>query len=280
MEELFLNKRINAVFMGLNMDILVIKLGGSALTNKDEKFSFKREKIKKIGQELSSIEEKFILVHGGGSFGHPVASKYDIANGYHEREQLLGFSKTHNAMEKLNQKIISILIDVGIPAVPVQTSLCSIVENGELVSMDLKKVESFLDLGLVPVLYGDSVLDGKKDMNILSGDQILAYLAEEFRAKQVIVGMDSDGVYTKDPKTNEDAELIPKITPESWENISSLVEFPTGEDVTGGIKNKVKVLIDLAKKGIESQIINIENPKNISKAIRSDKKVGTKISKE
>lgn len=262
------------------MNILVIKLGGSAITDKKEKFSLRRETLEKIAEELSIIEEKFILVHGGGSFGHPVASKYDISNGYNDSKQLLGFSKTHNAMEKLNLEVVTALIEAGISAVPVQTSVCSRVENGEIVSMNLEIVEKFLDLGMVPVFYGDSVLDEEKGMTILSGDQILAYLADELTASQVIVGMDKDGVYTKNPKKNEDAELIPKITPENWENISNSIESPSGKDVTGGIKNKIEVLINLAKKGIESQIINIQNPKNIGKAIRSDKKVGTKISKE
>lgn len=266
--------------MERTMRVLVIKLGGSAITDKSEDFSLRGKTIKRIAEELSSIEDKFILVHGGGSFGHPVASKYEISKGYHEKKQLLGFSKTHNVMEKLNQEVVDALIGAGIPAVPVQTSSCSIVKDGEIVSMNLEIIKGFLDLGMVPVLYGDSVLDREKDMTILSGDQILTYLADEFNAEQVLVGMDTEGIFTKDPKINEDAELIPKITPESWENISNLVEFSSGKDVTGGIKNKIEVLIGLAEKGIESQIINIQNPENIGKAIRTDKKVGTKISKE
>ncbi len=262
------------------MSTLVIKLGGSAITDKEKEFSIKKENIRKIAEELSSLEEELILVHGGGSYGHPMASKYDIANGYHYKEQLIGFSKTHNAMEKLNLEVITILIEAGIPAVPIQTSTCSIVDNNGEVSMNLEIVREFLDLGLVPVMYGDSVINREKGMSILSGDQILAILAEEFNADQVIVGMDTDGVHTKNPRTNEDAELIPKITPETWGNISSLVELQSKEDVTGGIKNKIEVLVDLARKGIESQIINVNKPENIGIAIRSDKKVGTKISRE
>lgn len=92
--------------------------------------------------------------------------------------------------------------------------------------------------------------------------------------------MDTDGIYTGDPKTDEDAELIPKITPESWENITSLIDFPVETDVTGGMRNKVEVLVKLAREGIESRVINATEKGNITKCRRRNKKVGTKISRE
>ena len=54
----------------------------------------------------------------------------------------------------------------------------------------------------MPVLYGDVVLDveDKIKMAVLSGDQIVKYLAENLKPKKVVLGSDVDGIYNKDPK--------------------------------------------------------------------------------
>ncbi len=259
------------------MSLVVVKLGGSAITNKEGRFSIRKKVIDQLGEELASVDEDLVLIHGGGSFGHPVASEYDINSGYKREEQLMGISKTHQAMEKLNSRIVESLLDAGRPAMAVQTSACTIVEDDEIVDMELRNIEKLVDLGVVPVLYGDSVPDLEKGMTILSGDQLLAYMAERMGASEVILGTDTDGIYTSDPKISINADLIPRINADNWDRLSKLVNFSSPKDVTGGMRNKVEVLIDLAKKGIDSQVVNATEPKNIQLAIGTNKRIGTKI---
>lgn len=263
----------------IGMSLFIVKIGGSVITDKSEKFSLRKDLLKRIAEELASIDEEIVLVHGGGSFGHPVASEYDISSGYTAEEQLEGFSETHMAMERLNSRIVDSLIDAGRPAIPVQTSASTVVEDDEIVSMDLQNLRQMLEMGITPVLYGDCVPDLEKGMTILSGDQLAAFLAKELGAEKVILGADVDGVFTGNPKKCEDAKLIPEITPERWNEISSSVDFPKSEDVTGGMRNKVEALLKLAEKGIESRIVNAKKPDILKKAIKSDKEVGTKIRK-
>ncbi len=262
------------------MEVLAIKLGGSAITEKDKKFSVRGEVLERVAEEIASIQKKFFLIHGGGSFGHPLASEYDLSSGYSEERQLMGFSKTHMAMEELNSKVVEALLNAGHPAVQMQTSACTIVEDRDIVSMELQNIKKLLDLGISPVLYGDVVPDLSRGMSILSGDQLISFLARKLDASRVIMGVDIDGVCTADPKKNDRYELIPEITPESWEKIGSKVDFCPERDETGGMKNKVDVLIDLAKDGIESQVINLKESGNLRQAILTDKRVGTKITRE
>lgn len=262
------------------MEITAVKIGGSAITDKGEKFSVKENTLKQIAEELAPLEEKFVLIHGGGSFGHPVASKYDISSGYSSDEQLLGFSKTHSAMEELNSKVIDAFLKAGRPVITMQTSALTVVENDEINSLKTKNMRKLLELGITPVLYGDCVPDLKKGMSILSGDQLITSLAQKLEANKVVLGTDINGVFTSDPRKIEDAELIPKITPENWESLKSSIEFPAEKDVTGGMENKVKALLDLAKEeGIESQIVNATKRGMLKRAIRSDKGVGTNITR-
>lgn len=262
------------------MDVLAIKLGGSAITKKDEKFSVRKKVLERVAEELASIQKKFFLVHGGGSFGHPLASEYDLTSGYSEKRQLMGFSKTHRAMERLNSKVVEALLNSGQPAVQMQTSACAIVKDERIVSIELQNIQKLLDLGISPVLYGDVVPDLSRGISILSGDQLISFLAQKLEASKVILGTDIKGVFTSDPKRSDKYELIPKITPESWEKISHRIDFYPERDETGGMKNKVDVLIDLAKRGIESQIINLKKPGNLKQAILTDKRIGTKITRE
>ena len=50
--------------------MLLIKLGGSIITNKDKPLSPRRKTIDGIVRSLKKTDEDIIVVHGGGSYGH------------------------------------------------------------------------------------------------------------------------------------------------------------------------------------------------------------------
>ena len=62
-------------------EILLLKLGGSLLTDKNKPFFIREEVVKSTIQQIINANEKVILIHGGGSFGHPLAKKYNISKG-------------------------------------------------------------------------------------------------------------------------------------------------------------------------------------------------------
>ena len=57
--------------------MILIKLGGSIITNKEKPLSPRRKTIDNILKEIGKIKEPVILVHGGGSYGHYWSVKYD-----------------------------------------------------------------------------------------------------------------------------------------------------------------------------------------------------------
>ncbi|KXB00562.1 hypothetical protein AKJ48_01700 [candidate division MSBL1 archaeon SCGC-AAA261O19] len=262
------------------MKPLIVKLGGSIITDKSKEFTVREDALNRLAEELTSVEGPLIVVHGGGSFGHPLASKYGINSGYENKSQLMGFALTHRAMEELNSAVVSTLQDASIPAVPIQPSACVIVENGEISSIEVSSIRKLLELGLVPVMYGDAVPDLERGMSILSGDQLVVFLARELGVERVILGVDTDGVYTGDPKKDEEAELLPKITPKNWQEIKDSLSTGAAPDVTGGMRRKVEELLKLPEIGIEAQIINASKPKTLKKAIKGDKSLGTRIIQE
>lgn len=256
---------------------MVVKLGGSVITDKRKKFAVKRAVLKRLAEELEVAKEPLIVVHGGGSFGHSVASRYSIAKGYKNERQLMGFSLTHRAMEKLDAYVIDALQNSGLPAVAVQPSVCAIVRNGRIESMELAPVRKFLELGIIPVLYGDAVPDMSKGMSILSGDQLAVRLARELGASRVILGADVDGVFTADPKVRTGAKLVRVVTPSNWRDVVKSIGGAGGPDVTGGMAKKVEELIMLAESGIEAEIVNAAKADTLKRAILGERGLGTKI---
>ena len=266
--------------------MIILKLGGSVITRKDSSNpKLDSSNLTRIAREISdSSYHKLIVVHGAGSFGHPYAKKYAIgseidSNSLEElSRKKQGFSKTQNSVKHLNQLVCQHLIEQEIPAVSIQPSSFVQTYNKRIIKADLDLISKYLDMGFVPVLYGDVVLDleDKIKMAVLSGDQIIKYLAENLKPEKVVLGSDVDGIYNKDPKKYSDACLLKVVT--SYNDLESADSTQT-VDVTGGMGGKLNELLELTKIGIESEIINASHDNNIKRALKGEKGIGTLIRK-
>lgn len=258
----------------------ILKLGGSVITNKEKPLTPNLPAIERLAREISKANvSPLVLVHGGGSFGHPVAEKYGIKEGYKDSSQIMGFSKTHQAMTKLNKLIVDSLINHNIPAVEVQPSSCVVTKAGRIQSMEEKPLKKMLKMGFVPVLYGDAVLDSETGFAILSGDQLVSSLAINLNADRIIVGVDVNGLHTADPKTDPSARLIQRITLEELKNLKHKIEGSKVTDVTGGMLGKMLELTSAVEHGIRTIIVNATKPNRVYKALKGEKVVGTIIEK-
>ena len=261
--------------------MIILKLGGSVITRKEaDKPTINHENLKRITREVAeSTHQKLIVVHGAGSFGHPLAKKYAIGDEIQDnldlKKKMLGFSLTQHAVKELNGIVNEYLRMHGTLSVSIQPSSFILTKNKRIKSADLTLIKRYLELGFVPVIYGDVVLDADEsiEMAVLSGDQIVKYLAEKLKPERVILATDVDGIYDKNPKKYPDAQLI--------ETVSSLEQIETGEetniDVTGGMGGKIRELLGLLHLEIESEIINANKTGNIKKALNGEKVTGTTI---
>jgi len=264
----------------LSVKPTVLKLGGSVITNKEKPLTPNMQAIERLANEISLANvSPLILVHGGGSFGHPVAEQYGIKEGYREPSQIMGFAKTHQAMTKLNKLIVDSLINHNIPAVEVQPSSCVVTKSGRIQSMEEEPLIKMLEMGFVPVLYGDAVLDSETCFAILSGDQLVSSLAIRLSADRIIIGVDVDGLYTADPKIHSSAHLIQRITLKELKNLQHKIEGSKTTDVTGGMLGKILELMPAVERGIRTMIVNATKPNVVYKALKKEKVVVTIIEK-
>ena len=88
-------------------------------------------------------------------------------------------------------------------------------------------------MGIMPVTFGDVVMDRTRGFGIVSGDQMMELMAKMFKPERVVFVSDIDGLYTANPKTDPDAELIPEFDAGTLEQVSSVSDV---DDVTGGVR--------------------------------------------
>ena len=249
----------------------ILKLGGSVVTRKDQPKTPNMEAIRRLAREVAAAgPRKLVIVHGGGSYGHPLAKEYDISTGYSTPRQLTGFSLTHQAMVELNRIIVEAFLDTGVPAVSIAPSSFIVTEDRRITEVDFSVVTRAVDSNMVPILYGDAVLDAARRFTILSGDQLAVRLSTDLGAERLIFGVDVDGVYTANPKLAKDAKLIEELSLSQMKGMVRIGEA-LSTDVTGGMLGKVNEAAAAVEAGVEVQLVNALKLDAVNAALRGEK---------
>ncbi len=263
-------------------ELVFAKLGGSLITDKTRPFTARMDVIKRLSKEIHEAEGegklKLLVGHGGGSFPHVPAKKYQVHKGVINPETYRGIAEVQDAASKLNRIVVESLIEAGENAVSVQPSACALASEGRIVHFDVRPLKKMLSQNLLPVPYGDVVVDLKRGCSILSTEMIFDYLARKLKPSRIILAGVTDGVFTSDPQLDKKAERIPEITPANFDSIKASLTGSHGIDVTGGMLHKVEILLGLAELGIPSNIINGLEEGNLRNALLG-KKIGTFIHK-
>ncbi|MEM2897514.1 MAG: kinase, partial [Candidatus Bathyarchaeia archaeon] len=118
-------------------DLLIVKLGGSVITDKQKMFKARIEKINKICEVISKLNAKKILIHGGGSFAHPLAKRYQLNSGYKSENQLIGFSETKIKLIELSEIILKSLKRHNLSSMLFIPSSFIIARNSRISKIDL-----------------------------------------------------------------------------------------------------------------------------------------------
>ena len=267
---------------------LLLKVGGSCISDKtllnkalksqspeDIKatLDINLKRIDQIAAEIGdaySIMNKMIILTGVGSPGHFTVLKHKLHKGNSgELEQHLGLLEAQIAVNRLRHSILESFLRHKIPAFQAYASSMYESDKMRVIRGDTGNIKRFLASGLVPVISGDMVPDVTMGYSVLSGDQILADLAEKFNPKKIVYGSDVDGVFDSDPKISPDAKLIPEI---SKDKIEEIIEEMTGDDASGQMRGKLIeiknlldtgfkdiVILNLTKKGILQKALNNED---------------------
>ena len=261
--------------MGLRV---AIKLGGGLITDKGSMKKFDQTAVEKVVDSLSSVSElgaSIVLVHGAGSFGHLLAKKWGIANGFNiqlEKEQLEAVREIRSDMRELNALILGKMEERGLECIGYPPSDWAS-GTGALFTGDV----SIFERGSrqpIPVTFGDVVdTEDESRFGILSGDDLMLRLSTELEVTHSIflIG-DSEGVLTG-PPAERDSELITHLGSET--KIKG--EHDAEIDVTGGIGLKIERALEIAKVVDEVWIIDGRETDRVLELLTSGETSGPKI---
>jgi isopentenyl phosphate kinase len=255
------------------MKIILIKIGGSLITKKSySKPVMNWQNLRRIAKELSYITKmkdySFIIVHGAGSYGHPLVEQNKIHKGIKKPSQRLDMAHTQLVQHKLTINFAKELIKNSIPAFPLQASAIALMEDKKLKDLSIGPIRGLVNNKIFPVLGGVPAYDLAQVCSILSGDDVMVYLAKHLNAEMMLFATDVDGIYDRDPNLYRDARLI-----RHYKKASAVLGYSLNPDVTGGMKEKVNKVLESR---VRTLIFNGNSPYNLIKALKG-KDVGTRI---
>lgn len=255
--------------------MLLIKLGGSVITKKSQKGVFNNNTMDNLSKQIQKSNQDVILVHGAGSFGHVLAKKFELNEGYKRVEQLIGFAKTHALVQKLNSYVIESLQKNNIPSVSIPPHSIAKFSDHKLNNFNFEIFKDYKKNGFVPVTFGDVVLDKRIRFTICSGDILVKILAKEFKPKKAIFVIDEDGLYDYNPKVVKNAKFIDSATINELENLEATID--SHDDVTRGMKGKIDTIKDISRMGIDTILLNGNKEDRLYKVLKGEKTKATLV---
>jgi len=262
--------------------LMFLKLGGSLITNKDIPFLARKEKIKCLGVEIKKSIDTFpelslLIGHGSGSFGHSAAAQFGTRSGIRSKEDWLGFQKVWLAAHQLNQIVINEFLDIGLPVISLPVSASLVSKNNKVHQWNVQPIISCLENHILPIIFGDVVIDRELGATIFSTEELLSYLVTILRPNRILLAGKENGVFSDYPNNQN---LIPLITPDSYPSISDKISTSSSIDVTGGMTSKVRNMLNLIRleENLSIDIFSGEKEGNLYKVL-SGAKLGTRLSR-
>ncbi len=255
--------------------LVVVKLGGSVITRKHEVERVRPKILDRLAREAGAVtDRRVILLHGAGSFGHPGARRFGLAD-----PPLPDAPPTHRArgaaivaseVRRLHLEVLRALVRAG--GAPASAPMATHARNraGRLAHLDVAPFSQALAHGWMPVSFGDVVPDETWGSSILSADTIAVELARHLRPLRVIFVSDVPGIFEGPPRRGR------TVAPEVTEEIVRALRPPPGAtDVTGGIRGKAEAMRAIAAAGADAGLISGLTDGALSRAIRGERVYGS-----
>ena len=257
--------------------MLLVKLGGSVLTDKTRLRTPRPTAIRRLARELAAVREPLLVVHGAGSYGHILASRHRLNEGGSSPTRRAAAARVQADVRELDRLVVDALNRAGLASVPIPPSAVLALDDGRVSTMDLTPFLEFSSMEFTPVTFGDVVRDIRRGFSVCSGDLMMLELARAFRPNRAIFAADVDGLFTADPKRRRDARLLETVGPKDL----SRIEFSSSSrtDVTGSIEGKVRRMFEIAEHAGECVVINGNVKNRVRDALRGRRVVGTRIAR-
>ena len=231
--------------------IIVIKLGGHAMTDLTAMKSFARDIVL-----MKQCNVNPIIIHGGGPMINDTLAKLNITSSFHKGKRIT----TEEIMEvvemvlsgKVNKSIVSALNEQGGKAVGLSGKDSSLIYCeqdtpelgcvGKIMEINPEVLNSFIDSDFIPVVAPIGYGNNSKTYNI-NGDTVAGALASSLSADRLLLLTDVEGV-----KSSE-GNLIPQLDPM---RARKLIKDGV---ISEGMIPKVNTSLDAIENGVRASVI-------------------------
>ncbi|MBI3116023.1 MAG: isopentenyl phosphate kinase family protein [Thaumarchaeota archaeon] len=235
----------------MGRELVVVKLGGSVVTDKSKPFSYRRKVVAALGRAMAASGQRIVLVHGGGSFGHPVAKHYGLSSSP-SRSTAEGVSRTREAMFRLNQLVCASLTQAGLH--PFTFAPFTLLRNARSAA---RWVDALLDSNLMPVTFGDVIPDDR-GFRIMSGDTICLELSRLLRPRRCVFAFNVDGILDGNGKLIKEVDA----------SVLKQLRKSRADDATGGILLKVTEALKIVSRETDVSFVSGFSTNNFCKALK------------
>jgi len=267
----------------VSTDIVLLKLGGSLITDKRRPDTVRPDVLARLAGEIAAAWgdgsrndpgscRGLVLGHGSGSFGHAAAARAGVHLGLRngDRSRLAGISATQERAAALHRMVLDALRDAGLAPFSIAPSSALVTAAGEPAHFAAEPVALALRAGLLPVVYGDVVMDRERGCAICSTESTLLALdqalerdggRDRFRVRHALWAGATPGVL------DAAGEPIASLTPAGADGALAAAHGAAGTDVTGGMLHRVEAAVELASRGVESLIFDGRAPGALARAL-------------
>jgi len=232
------------------------------VTSKERPFSVRLRVVRSIGEELREawrLGWRFVLVLGGGSYGHVVASEYMREGLMDTGEALASITRV---MAELSSVVSEVLAEYGLaPVVYPPYAFCR--PDGLRPNCDWELVSRSLWYDATPLIPGDAY-PGYSGVRIVSGDELAIEASCRLGADVLVYATNVPGVL------DERGETIPYLSRPGLHDLleHGMLRGGSGVDVTGGMYRKLKVISELGCPGLRVCIVEGSRPGSVYAALR------------
>jgi isopentenyl phosphate kinase len=245
--------------------LILVKLGGSVITDKTRECTARRQNLDRLARELRAGEGRMIIVHGAGSFGHFKVQKHGIKDGRIPHEKLEIVTEIHRDLHQLGGYVLDALAEAGMNGVLLPGHTVARMEGSGL-TVRGELFDGFVSMGTVPITNGDVVLNGSKRFAVCSGDTLMVELARQLKPRKVVFVTRADGLVAG-------GEVKAELSPDA--EIDDL--GAKGVDVTGSMEGKWAAAREIARLGHEVQFVSGEVEGRLAKMLRGEEVLSTRV---
>ena len=244
---------------------VIVKAGTNSLTDADSQLD--RVKLDKLVSDIMALRErgKDVLLVSSGAVGAGKGLIDEETETVEESQALSTVGQSHlmrhytQSFDRYDQKVAQILLTEHDLA------------NPERFTNVRNTIETLFDWGIVPIINENDAI-ATEEIQIGDNDMLSASVAIGVDVDLLVTLTDVGGVYTGNPKDDDDAELIEAVGT-NYDAVQSLVDDSTTAEF-GGIQTKVEGARDVSEHGTPAIIANSAD-RDVLERIATAKSVGT-----